>query len=100
MDRPRANGRKTEAPLRVVETRHCEGCDADFRHRPTCRSSNWFRNYFIRLERDRWFPDSPLEEAVMSEPVSDGQIPGIYREFRALNVYQLAESAAEPEPDK
>jgi hypothetical protein len=35
--------------------------------------------------------DSLLEEAVMSEPVSDGQIPGIYREFRALNVYQLAE---------
>jgi hypothetical protein len=27
----------------------------------------------------------------MSEPVSDGQIPGQYREFRALNVYQLAE---------
>jgi hypothetical protein len=25
------NGRKAEAPLLAVETRHCEGCDADFR---------------------------------------------------------------------
>jgi transposase len=37
------------------------------------------------LQTRRW------REAVMSEPVSDGQIPGKYREFRALNVYQLAE---------
>src|SRR5260370_34026651 len=29
--RPPANGRKAEAPLLAVETRHCEGCDADFR---------------------------------------------------------------------
>jgi hypothetical protein len=28
--RPPANGRKAEAPLLAVETRHCEGCDADF----------------------------------------------------------------------
>src|SRR5260370_42597186 len=26
-----ASGRKAEAPLLAVETRHCEGCDADFR---------------------------------------------------------------------
>jgi hypothetical protein len=29
--RPPANGRKAEAPLLAVETRHCEGCDADLR---------------------------------------------------------------------
>ena len=29
--RPPANGRKAEAPLPAVETRHCEACDADFR---------------------------------------------------------------------
>jgi hypothetical protein len=29
--RPSANGRKADAPLRAVETRHCEACDADFR---------------------------------------------------------------------
>jgi hypothetical protein len=29
--RPPANGRKAEAPLRAVETRHCEACDANFR---------------------------------------------------------------------
>jgi hypothetical protein len=28
---PPANGRKAEAPLPAVETRHCEACDADFR---------------------------------------------------------------------
>jgi hypothetical protein len=34
----------------------------------------------------------------MSEPVSDGQIPGKYREFRALNVYQLAERRRNQSP--
>jgi hypothetical protein len=38
--RPPANGRKAEAPLPAVETRHCEACDADFR-RPAraCRKA-------------------------------------------------------------
>ena len=38
--RPPANGRKAEAPLLAVETRHCEGCDADFRPaRPPARAA-------------------------------------------------------------
>src|SRR5260370_22870543 len=32
--RTKVAGRKAEAPLLAVETRHCDGCDADFRPRP------------------------------------------------------------------
>jgi hypothetical protein len=46
-------------------------------------------------ERDRGFADSPLEEAVTSEPVSEPQFPGYWEKYREMCLLRPSQAGNE-----